>query len=635
MVSDTGSVIVKDTAPSYFPGGGAAVMGGLADDDGGGRGGTITRSTRVVNAAEAAAAIAAAEAALAASSLDNTPPSSPSSQPSPRRNGGRDYPVLGGAGGAGGPPRTSGSTPRFSVGGGGGGGAGGKRGSGSGNVGSRNSVGDGGGGGFNATSGSRDGSEAPSDNTVVARSTPSPEPESPKQRRGATQSPGGYGGGQDGESGLDSGLLMRMFIGRQLTDEEQAAVEASGGREKHGPNDRRGDGGSSAASLQSSPVGQKGIGRASQAASRGGGARRRVSGGGGGGGGGSGAGRHSASGRALLQDDLSQPRLMPNGVAALTEMIQVYGGGGGVRRGGGDDDGGGGGGSKTKAEPAWNERTAMFHPNNIMAHALRYYVVDDPNVEVGTTPGTAASAATATVPSYTTAMLLRPPTTSSSTSTFTSAAMTSMPSRVELQDMLRDHGRADADAAAGDDTDNDDDSNASDEEEEEEEEEEGKEEGEEEGERRRRRDNVGVSDFFRVNAEALREKLRGVPYVKASDLAPLGYGGGHRDVLSTAAANVAANVDPSRSHDDNNDNLDTVPLDALHEEDPLRLARAYCRAAEVPEWVGEVMLERRNIDIMVRCLAWHRGFANGAGCAPVKKGACRRLRRALSYLLGF
>ena len=31
----------------------------------------------------------------------------------------------------------------------------------------------------------------------------------------------------------------------------------------------------------------------------------------------------------------------------------------------------------------------------------------------------------------------------------------------------------------------------------------------------------------------------------------------------------------------------------------------------------------------------HRGFANGASVVPPSKGACRRLRRALRYLLGF
>ena len=80
---------------------------------------------------------------------------------------------------------------------------------------------------------------------------------------------------------------------------------------------------------------------------------------------------------------------------------------------------------------------------------------------------------------------------------------------------------------------------------------------------------------------------------------------------------------------------DVTPLDALHEDDPLKVARAYCRAAEVPEWVGEVMMERHNVDVMVRCLAWHRGFANGASCAAARRGACRRLRRALGYVLGF
>ena len=84
------------------------------------------------------------------------------------------------------------------------------------------------------------------------------------------------------------------------------------------------------------------------------------------------------------------------------------------------------------------------------------------------------------------------------------------------------------------------------------------------------------------------------------------------------------------------DDVDGVtPLDALHEDDPLKVARAYCRAAEVPEWVGEVMMERHNVDVMVRCLAWHRGFANGASCAAARQSACRRLRRALGYVLGF
>jgi hypothetical protein len=93
-----------------------------------------------------------------------------------------------------------------------------------------------------------------------------------------------------------------------------------------------------------------------------------------------------------------------------------------------------------------------------------------------------------------------------------------------------------------------------------------------------------------------------VPYVKALDLDPRGY-----------ATNLGGGPGGA---DCGSDNMDNVPLDALHEEDPLKLARAYCRAAEVPEWVAEAMREQRNVDVLVGLQVVTASFAIIARVTP-------------------
>jgi hypothetical protein len=104
---------------------------------------------------------------------------------------------------------------------------------------------------------------------------------------------------------------------------------------------------------------------------------------------------------------------------------------------------------------------------------------------------------------------------------------------------------------------------------------------------------------------------------------------------SSSRVRVRAEDLPYRAYLDLGDkNTDNVPLDALHETDRLVIFRAYCVAAEVPVAVAEKMAERRELEIIVRCLAWHRGVANGASVVARNKNACVRLRRAVKELVG-
>jgi|AntAceMinimDraft_11_1070367.scaffolds.fasta_scaffold49871_2 ribosomal protein L39E len=285
-----------------------------------------------------------------------------------------------------------------------------------------------------------------------------------------------------------------------------------------------------------------------------------------------------------------------------------------------------------------------------MAHALRYYVTDKDNVvntgndDVGILSDNGGGESRSRgagerhggvgrnddgghdVPSFLMTMLLAPPTSVSVAGAAAGAAAGAtaaetwgitgetvrgqsaswgsypLPSRSELQDMVHEHGQLNPIDDGNSDSDGDD--------------------SDDQGEvQHRHLKGSGVAgsglypnDLLRTNVTALRAKLRGVPYVAALDFDPHGF----TDMGSGSAHSG-----------------DNLPLDALHEEDPLKLARAYCRAAEVPEWVSEVMMERRNVDMMVKSLAWHRGFANGASVVPTSKGVCRRLLRALRFLLGF
>jgi hypothetical protein len=103
-----------------------------------------------------------------------------------------------------------------------------------------------------------------------------------------------------------------------------------------------------------------------------------------------------------------------------------------------------------------------------------------------------------------------------------------------------------------------------------------------------------------------------------------------RDVVRLRAEDL-----PPRAYLDLGEkNTDNVPLDALGETDRLAIFRAYCVAAEVPVAFAETMAARRELEIVVRCLAWHRGVANGASVVARNKNACVRLRRATKALAG-
>ena len=92
----------------------------------------------------------------------------------------------------------------------------------------------------------------------------------------------------------------------------------------------------------------------------------------------------------------------------------------------------------------------------------------------------------------------------------------------------------------------------------------------------------------------------------------------------------------ANANDEPLDVTDNLPLDATHEEDATALAVAYCDAAHLPRDVAEAMLsdESGRCERLVRCLAWKTGRGGGASALRFDRRACRRLRRALVWHLG-
>ena len=130
-------------------------------------------------------------------------------------------------------------------------------------------------------------------------------------------------------------------------------------------------------------------------------------------------------------------------------------------------------------------------------------------------------------------------------------------------------------------------------------------------------------DLARRHRELMRDGVI-EPELRESDLDIRGY---EPTIAQICAAN--ANDEPLVSPDN-------IPLDHLMEEDPMALAVAYCDAAHLPRDVARSMLDDRSgaCERLVRCLAWKTGRGGGASALRFDRRACRRLRRALVWYLG-
>ena len=130
-------------------------------------------------------------------------------------------------------------------------------------------------------------------------------------------------------------------------------------------------------------------------------------------------------------------------------------------------------------------------------------------------------------------------------------------------------------------------------------------------------------DLARRHRELMRDGVI-EPELRESDLDRRAY---EPTIAQICAAN--ANDEPLATPDN-------IPLDHLGEEDPMALAVAYCDAAHLPRDVARRMLDdgSRVCERLVRCLAWKTGRGGGASAIRFDRRACRRLRRALVWYLG-
>jgi len=438
---------------------------------------------------------------------------------------------------------------------------------------------------------------------------------SPRRESVPPLSPSTLPNSSETESGIDRDVLLRMMVGRELTrDEHDAATVGNATAFTSATSASLAPPREPPASMPASAI------KAAPAEA----APARVD---------DGLTKPSA------RDDWpsGRPRLTPTGSAALKffaeRTLKV----------------------KVEAEKTteWNERVAVFHPKNIMAHALRRYVVDERGELLsegegpfglhlkseGCTQGSSrrdGGPFSAFVDAVACAAGMRPP-------------PLPLPTREELQTMLRErHGE---DAAA-----------------------EKNEHSSGESEINRHRDAAVLADASYDAVQRDRPTWMDLDGKESDDSdregsyfdhLPNDSSTGEREDGSDASiirdlrrkfrripTLCALDLDPRGYIDLGPDCADNIPIDAIEETDPNRLARAYCRAARVPEWIAAEAcgvpregdndgnnretqnVRAETITLLLRSLAWQSGFAGGASTIVGSRGARRRLRRALAFVLG-
>ena len=353
------------------------------------------------------------------------------------------------------------------------------------------------------------------------------------------------------ESGLDRAAMMRMFVGRELTDDERAAAAAGasfGATETFSPPPT-----ASSLAPPTRPSPPASPTRPSSPAPA----------------------NASADAAPFLRDDISAPRITPDGVAAIASVVEAYAGSRvGVR---GED------------EP-WNPRACVFHPENIMAYVVARCAVD----ERGRLVEGADARDGGPFAAFADAVAGR------------DGANAAPPAGDELRAMLRDARRRRRDDDDDDDLDRDDDPFS--------ESDEDADEAAADEAAADEDDPFSASTFppeaLRAAAERLAARVSGAPCLKSTDIAPGRY--------------LRPGVE---------DSAEWMPLDAAREDDPGEIRRAYCRAARVPAWVAEEMRGSSRVDALVKSMAYHGGVATGGSATRGDPNARRRLRRALEHVL--
>ena len=421
---------------------------------------------------------------------------------------------------------------------------------------------------------------SPPSHRPVGPSPRSPPPE--PARESTTVLPGVA----ESESGLDPTTLMRMFVGRELTAEEEAGARDGGGiptiayappappaepepSRRPEPEPSRPEPGADDASVRTTTT------AAAAAAER---------------------SPDPMAGRSFFAENPDIRRLLPDGTIDVAGLLKAYAGIEIVER----------------QDVEYTERSSPWHPANAMRFALQNFLVDhetgeplNPNADHSLSlDGYLRCALREDVP---------PPLPTSEEE---------LREECEEYHAYLDELATDVDAFMDPtlDSESDDD------------------EGEDDDEWSRRYEVRVVPGGGWATEEALEWRARDLarrhrelmrdgalaPDLRDGDLDRRGY---EPTIAQICAAN--ANDEPLVTPDN-------IPLDHLHEEDPMALAVAYCDAAHLPRDVARRMLDDASgaCERLVRCLAWKTGRGGGASALRFDRRACRRLRRALAWYLG-